>query len=37
MDIHGNIFYPFFPLAFFRLIYPPFYFSLAILIVLDGT
>ena len=37
MDIYGNTFYPSLPLILFRFIYPPFYLSLAILIVLNGT
>ena len=37
MDIYGNTFYLFLPLAFFRLIYHFFYLGLAILVVLDGT
>ena len=37
MDIHSNTFYPFLPSVPFRFIYSPFYFGLAILIILDGT
>ena len=36
MDIYSDTFCPFLFSALFCLIYPPFYLSLAILIVLDG-